>query len=518
MALALAAISVTLQSAAWAQDERAQFMGFDTARPILKAMSASLPEGLREGDLDAAHWAEWLKKADASVRHRLEAGEEDTLTNLLRFGVTFTREYRIDDEYFARYGESTLVDSFAEHRAHDLIQALAVPGTHRGFLEMRALLQRKGFPLRTAADRAAAQRYLLKNMARMHKEFLQARERAKSDRSQMFQDRGISLDSNLWPDYDLDVQFRQMAAKGMLRPGSLRKVAIVGPGLDFVNKQEGVDFYPPQTLQPFAVLDSLLRQGLADAGAIEIHTMDISSLVNAHILTARTSAAQGRPYTVQLPWFSGGRWSADFRGKFVDYWRGWGSRIGEPVAPIEVPQAAAGIETRGGAHPSGDGGPREAGGYEHRVPGSAVGAGRALRSDRGHQHLPVLRSVRTNAGQKQYGGHAESGRLPVVERQTGGGDGVRPGSGDDYGDSHDWRAGDHRLYLLLPAPAALGGQRLKSAWIDISETLLRSREMLRAGGHRTWSRRVSVYGVGMHHICAGLNNGGRPVLNRAART
>ena len=61
-------------------------------------------------------------------------------------------------------------------------------------------------------------------------------------------------------------------------------------------------------------------------------------------------------------------------------------------------------------------------------------------------------------------------------------------------------------------------QRLKSAWIDISETLLRSREMLRAGGHRTWSRRVSVYGVGMHHICAGLNNGGRPVLNRAART
>lgn len=346
MALALAAISVTLQSAAWAQDARAQFIGFDTARPILKAMPASLPEGLKGAALDAAHWAEWLKKADAAVRHRLEAGEEDTLTNLLRFGVTFTREYRIDDEYFARYGESPLVDSFAERRAHDLIQALAVPGTNQGFIEMRALLRRKGFALQTAADRAAAQRYLLKNMARMHREFLQARERAKSGRSQMFAERGISLDSNLWPDYDLDVQFRQMAAKGMLKPGSVRRVAIVGPGLDFVNKQEGVDFYPPQTLQPFAVLDSLLRQGLADAGAIEIHTMDISSLVNAHIVAARKSAAQGRPYTVQLPWFSGGRWSDDFRWKFVDYWRAWGSRIGDPVAPIEVPQAAAGIDTR----------------------------------------------------------------------------------------------------------------------------------------------------------------------------
>lgn len=346
MALSLAAIFVTLQAAAWAQDARAQFMGFDTARPILEVMSASLPDSLKGGTLDAARWAAWLKKVDAGVRHRLEAGEEDTLTNLLRFGVTFTREYRIDDEYFARYGESTLVDSFAEHRAYDLIQALALPGTNQGFLEMRGLLLRKGFPLQTAADRAAAQRYLLKNMARMHKEFLQAKERARGDRSQMFQDRGISLDSNLWPDYDLDLQFRQMAAKGMLKPGSVRRVAIVGPGLDFVNKQEGVDFYPPQTLQPFAVLDSLLRQGLADAGAIEIHTMDISSLVNAHILTARKSAALGRSYTVQLPWFSGGRWSDDFRGKFVDYWRGWGSRIGDPVAPIEVPPAAAGIDTR----------------------------------------------------------------------------------------------------------------------------------------------------------------------------
>jgi hypothetical protein len=348
--VALSAMAFTLPSAAFAQDSRAQFMSFEAARPILQAMSASLPADLRAGQLDAARWAQWLKAADAQVRHRLEAGEEDTLTNLLRFGVTFTREYRIDDEYFARYGESTLVDSFAERRAHDLIQALAAPGTNPGFIEMRALLERHGFALRTAADRAAAKRYLLQNMARMHKEFLQAKEQAKSNRSQMFQDRGISLDSNLWPDYDLDLQLRRMAAQGMLKPGSVRKVAIVGPGLDFVNKQEGVDFYPPQSVQPFALLDSLLRLGLAgtnaNGGAIEIHTLDISSLVNAHLAAARKSAAAGRPYTVQLPWLAGGRWSAGFRAQFIDYWRALGSRIGEPVAAIPVPEALSGIETR----------------------------------------------------------------------------------------------------------------------------------------------------------------------------
>jgi len=352
--VALSAIALTLQSAALAQDSRAQFMSFEAAQPILEAMSASLPAGLRAGRLDAARWAQWLKTADAQVRHRLDAGEEDTLTNLLRFGVTFTKEYRIDDEYFARYGESTLVDSFAEHRAHDLIQALAAPGTNAGFIEMRALLERHGFPLKTAADRVAAKRYLLNNMARMHKEFLQAKEQVKSNRFQMFQERGISLDSNLWPDYDLDLQLGRMAAQGMLKPGSVRRVAIVGPGLDFVNKQEGVDFYPPQSVQPFALLDSLLRLGLANAnadggagaGAIEIHTLDISSLVNAHLAAARKNAAAGHPYTVQLPWLAGGRWSAEFRTQFTDYWKALGSRIGEPVAPIPVPEALSGIETR----------------------------------------------------------------------------------------------------------------------------------------------------------------------------
>lgn len=115
-----------------------------------------------------------------------------------------------------------------------------------------------------------------------------------------------------------------MAGAAMLKPGSVRKVAIVGPGLDFVNKQEGVDYYPPQTVQPFALLDSLLRLGLADLGTVEIDTLDISGLANARIMSARKEAALGRPYTVQLPWFSGGRWSDGFRAQFKRILAGFG--------------------------------------------------------------------------------------------------------------------------------------------------------------------------------------------------
>ncbi len=56
-------------------------------------------------------WDAWVRMQDADVRARLERREEDTLTNLLLFGATFTSEYRIDDEYHFHYGQSNLVNS-----------------------------------------------------------------------------------------------------------------------------------------------------------------------------------------------------------------------------------------------------------------------------------------------------------------------------------------------------------------------------------------------------------------------
>jgi len=322
-----------------------EFMSLESAKPVLKKMGPG--NGAHPGaEINSKDWSAWLQKSDADIRQRLDTGEEDTLTNLLRFGVTFTKEYRIDDEYLVRYGQSSLVNAFAENRANDLIKALAAPNGNQGFVEMRAFVEKKGFSLNSPAGRKKLKAYLLANLARMQKELLQAREQAKTNRDQLFQHRGISLDSNLWPDYDLDQQLKRMLDKGMLKTGGVRRVAIVGPGLDFVNKQEGVDFYPPQTVQPFAVLDSLFRLGLASPDKVELYTMDISSRVNLHIEAARKNAALGRSYTVQLPWYADGRWTPEFRASFIQYWQGLGTKIGEPVAPIPVPQSATGFDTR----------------------------------------------------------------------------------------------------------------------------------------------------------------------------
>jgi hypothetical protein len=270
----------------------------EQAGPVLQAMSTSLPPSVER---TADSWPAWVRKADGEVRARLDRGEEDTLSNLVRFGVTFTKEYRIDDEYFRRFGESSLVNAFADRRVDDLIRALGTQNSNPGLAEMRGFVEQKGYSLKSAPERNRLKRYLLANLQRLHKDFVQSGQQARTNRDQMFQERGISLDSNLWPDYDLHQHMLRMARNGMLKPASVRKVAIAGPGLDFVNKQEGVDYYPPQTIQPFAVVDSLLQLGLASPEVLEIHTLDISSRVNVHIQRARQQAARGEWYTLQLP-------------------------------------------------------------------------------------------------------------------------------------------------------------------------------------------------------------------------
>jgi len=324
------------------------FISLDSAREVLQGMKSSLPTDLGSVEtIDTEKWSVWVQSQDREIRRRLDRDTEDTLTNLLRFGVTFTKEYRIDDEYLPRYGESSLVNAFAEKRADDLIRAFAGPNPSAGIADMRAFLEKKGFSLNTPQERARLKAHLLANLARMRDDFLKYRAQTKDERRfQLFQDRGISLDTNLWPDYLFEVTMRNMVDKGLLKPGTVRRVAVVGPGLDFVNKEAGNDFYPPQSIQPFAVLDSLFRLGLANPASVELYTLDISPDVNLHIARLRKRAAQGQPYVVQLPWNTERPMSDEYRKNFIAYWEKLGKEIGDTVTPIPIPALASATRTR----------------------------------------------------------------------------------------------------------------------------------------------------------------------------
>jgi hypothetical protein len=324
-----------------------QFVPLASAQPVLTAMRDSLPPELKTSDpITAATWDKWVQTEDRKIRIRLEQGEENTLTNLLRLGLTYTKEPRITYEYLDLYGHSSFVDSIAGNRADDLVRALAAPHPSAGMLEMRAFLEKNGYSLRTLEGQQKVKAYLLANLARLRDDVIRGRQQAQTNPYQAFKDRGISTDSNLYPDYTLDVHLRHMMEKGLLQPGSVRRVAIIGPGLDFVNKKSGTDFYPPQTTQPFAVMDSLVRLSLASLSSLEVYTFDISPRVNQHIEQIRRNAATGKPYTVQLLTSPSDQWDVAYHSGVLEYWQKLGSQIGKPTTSIPVPESAVGVWNR----------------------------------------------------------------------------------------------------------------------------------------------------------------------------
>jgi len=325
----------------------ARFVRFAEARPILTELAAALPADLHQltpGQLEEA-WPRWIERHDREIRARLEQGDEDTLVNWLLFGTSFTSRPRAvlgAVESGAAGDRDRIVQRTIEliaARLDDLVAALAAPGGDERRLFARGLLQKKGLRLTTEADRDAVREYLLGAVIRVAGEQEQIDQELGATstgdpltefvrRSQLFRTRGLSLDTSLVPNHAVEQALGAMHARGLVAPGSMRRVAIVGPGLDVADKEVGLDAYPPQTVQPFALLDTLRRVGLAAAGDPEVVLLDVSPRVIDHVSQARRRAARDVGYTVHLPLPRSMPWTPDVRA----YWQRFGDRIGTAVA------------------------------------------------------------------------------------------------------------------------------------------------------------------------------------------
>jgi hypothetical protein len=156
-------------------------------------------------------------------------------------------------------------------------------------------------------------------------------------RSTLFRDRGLSSDTSILPGFGIEQTLAVLMANRLIAAGSVHRVAIVGPGLDFADKRQGYDFYPVQTIQPFAVIDSLIRLGLSSPGQIRVTTFDVSPRINHHLAEARQRADAGGAYLLNLPQrMDLFRWSP----YLVSYWANLGDRIGTAIPPT-VPQPEA---------------------------------------------------------------------------------------------------------------------------------------------------------------------------------
>jgi SAM-dependent methyltransferase len=301
-----------------------------------------------------AQWLAWCQREDKTIRARLEQGDLDSLANLLLLGTSFTKQPRIPMDRITEASKAGTLRA----RVDDLAAALRHPGENERILFVQALLRRQGIDPEGSPNPRQPGLFLYNNLLRVVKERIalgervtEAQEKKRPDdpasllnRSSVFHDRGVSLDTGILPDFLIEQTLRDLKKRGVLREGQVARVAVVGPGLDFIDKNEAYafDYYPQQTLQPFALYDSLLRLGLAKAGRLSMSILDISPRVIEHVQRARDRAAKNTGYVLQLPRDLSKAWPA----AVTNYWKSLGDQVGRPVTPIRPPEIFQHLETR----------------------------------------------------------------------------------------------------------------------------------------------------------------------------
>ena len=342
---ALLAFFAFFSLAGGAGEVSVRYLRFDEVQETLRLNADS---GIPGSEIvESAAWDAWIRARDAEVRERIDRGTEDSISNLILYGTSFTSLPRVESVERAA-AESGELTPAATTRIHAL--ALALPSAAKNE-RIRFI---SDFLARQKIAKSSQEQFFTENLRRFIAEQAAYQKKlqdaaANADpssvylaRGTLFETRGLSVDTSLLPNFALEETLRAMVRKGVLAPGSMRRIAVIGPGLDFTDKRDGYDFYPLQTLQPFAVLEAVARLDLGKAEDLRVLCLDLNSAVLAHVQKLAGRGRAGQTYNLQLPRDPKAEWSPEA----VSYWKHFGEIIGSPVKALPVPATLGGIVAR----------------------------------------------------------------------------------------------------------------------------------------------------------------------------
>lgn len=349
-----ATLVISLSLLPWFTLARGSFTDYSDVQHVLAFLADILPPELKPSDPAARQkaWPDWLARHDRDIRKRLVRGDEDTIANWLLFGTSFTRQPRA---FFDGPTTPEVLRRQIAQRTRDLISVLASADADERAVFARQFLLGEGYGFDSVEKQARLERHLYAEVDRVVAERQQYKLRedaVQTDgvieqilaQSNLFHDRGLSLDTSILASFGIEHAFTTMKSQGLLAPGGIRRVAVIGPGLDFADKNSGYDFYPVQTMQPFTTIDSLVRLGVVSrAEEIELTTFDISPRVNDHILALGTRAKTGASYVLRVARDPDAQWTP----ALVSYWKSLGDRIGSETRLQTPADAVRGVELRG---------------------------------------------------------------------------------------------------------------------------------------------------------------------------
>jgi hypothetical protein len=168
-----------------------------------------------------------------------------------------------------------------------LIRALDSPSRDARLAYFRELVK-VTFPNRREREAALAREYLRAMRFVYEKEFVAQRSaRAPEAVAELYRARGLSTDTAVEAGY---VVYLGLGVLKSLEPDRrVRRVLIVGPGLDLAPRTALHEAGPPESYQPWAVIDALLTLGLSRVDDLEVVGADINPRVVAHLRRAHTA-------------------------------------------------------------------------------------------------------------------------------------------------------------------------------------------------------------------------------------
>jgi len=287
-----------------ARTEAIRYLHWDEIQPAFAAFAAA---GIKAPAFsDAAEFDGWIRERDADVRGRIDRGIEDSISALVLTGASFTTLPKIANAGDAVNAAGDLTPA-ARSRVQAFVQGIDEQDQER-FAMVREFLRRRRIP------DEEVRAFVIGNLRR----FALEQSGFQRKHSQTRLDGGIGAETSPLAGYAIEDTLANLKSRGAL-PGRIRHIAVIGPGLDFAG-----DAFPPQSIQPFAVLESVLRLGLAQPTDVEITAFDLNPSVLMHLKMLPAKVRSGH-YVLQLPAQAG--WNAGATA----YWQHFGDVIGKPV-------------------------------------------------------------------------------------------------------------------------------------------------------------------------------------------
>ena len=233
-----------------AQAGEVRFLRFSEAEEVISRFVRSGQGALMDAELsDAPAWDRWVRAMDQDVRRRIDRGTEDSISNFILYGTSFTTLPRLGSFEQAASPNGELAPD-ARARVHALRLALGILGENERLRFVKGYLAQRG------VSGEALESFLSANLRRFISEQRDYQEKLSvagkagdvgdllAIRGTLFAKRGLSIDTSLLPNFALEDTLKALLRKAVLAPGSIRRIVVVGPGLDFADKRDGYDFYP----------------------------------------------------------------------------------------------------------------------------------------------------------------------------------------------------------------------------------------------------------------------------------